>query len=41
MSKQSVLFLGVNVEWDKETDVLDIRDENGKQLGLFRVTEED
>ena len=41
MSKHSELYLYVNVEWNKETDILDIRDQEGNQLALLRVTEED
>lgn len=41
MSKHVELYLGVNVEWNKETGVLDIRDEEGNQLALLYVSEED
>lgn len=35
------IYLGVNVIWNKETDVLEIKDENNNQLALLYVTEED
>ena len=41
MSKHAEIYLGVNVEWNKDTDVLDIRDQEGNQLALLYVTGED
>lgn len=41
MSKHSELFLCVNVEWDKDTGTLDIRDQEGNQLALLYATGED
>lgn len=37
MSYHAEIYRNVNVEWDKETGYLDIRDQNGKQLALMHV----
>ena len=41
MSWQDEIYKNVNVEWNKETGYLDIRDQNGKQLTLLYVEEAD
>lgn len=41
MSYHAEIYKGVNVEWNKETGYLDIRDQDGKQLALMRVEEVD
>ena len=41
MSKNYVIYLDVNVKYDKDTGTLEIRDQNGKQLDLLYVVEED
>lgn len=41
MSYHAEIYKGVDVEWDKETGYLDIRDQDGKQLALMRVEEVD
>lgn len=38
MSYHAEVYKNVNVEWNKETDVLDIRDQDGNQLALLYVT---
>ena len=41
MSYHAEIYKNVNVEWNKETGYLDIRDQDGKQLALMRVDEVD
>ena len=41
MSEHLEIFKNVDVEWNRETDVLDIKDSNGEQIALLYVTEED
>lgn len=41
MSYHAEIYKGVNVEWNKETGYLDIRNQDGKQLALMRVEEVD
>lgn len=41
MSYHAEVYKGVNVEWNKDTNYLDIRDDDGKQLALLYVVEAD
>ena len=41
MSYHAELYKNVDVEWNKETNYLDIRDQNGEQLALMLVEEVD
>lgn len=41
MSYHAEIYKNVNVEWNKETNYLDIRDQNGEQLALLYVEEAD
>ena len=41
MSEHKETFINVNAYYDKETSVLEIQNNKGKQLALFYVTEED
>lgn len=41
MSYHAEIYKNVNVEWNKETGYLDIRDQRGEQLALLYVEEAD
>lgn len=40
MSNNKVTYVGVKVEWDKDSGILDIRDEYDRPLKLLYVMEE-